>query len=165
MKKFLFAFALIVFLNACDSTRLHHEQPPPPTKPPTLPFTDSDDFDEYLSKTLLASGKVEIQLASSIEPDAGEMPERLDKWLAVIQKSGGSQDYEAIDDSMGGLPSVLMPFEAIYDGIIAWLEERMYQPAKQYNARLCYRRDDNLVSKIVFIERNQSNSDLRVCGS
>jgi len=164
MKNFLFFFALLVFLSACDSTSHRPSEPPP--KAPSLPFTDSDDFDDDLSKTLQASGKVEIQLASSIEPDAGEMPERLDKWLAVIQKSGGSQDYEAIDDSMGGgLPSVLMPFKTIYDGITAWFEEKMYQPAKQYNARLCYRRDDNLVSKIVFIERSKSHSDVRVCGS
>jgi len=166
MKNFLFVFALIVFLSAC----LTPTTIPLPDEPPNIPFKDSDNFDNLLSNTmrqnLQASGKVEVQLASRIEPDEGEMPKRLDKWLAVIKKSGGNQDYEAIDDSMAGaLPAILMPFEAIYEDISGWFEEKMYQPAKQYNVRLCYRRDDNLVSKIVFIERSKSNPDLRVCGN
>jgi len=166
---FMLTFLAIVAVGGCldQTTQPTNPMPNGGSKDPIPPFseiplTEPPEFDIELAQAMGKSTRqIIIPLPESIDPDEGEMPEQLAKWIAFIEENEGSVDYEPVASDMSGdlpeLISVLMEeicdwFEGLCDAEKP--EEQIYQPAKKYHARLCYRRDDNLVTKIVFVERS-----------
>lgn len=79
--KALLAVSCILFLMGCQST------PSSPAKD-TLTFVDSQSFDESMAASLTTNkSPVTIDFYSPITPNA--IPPRIDKWMAMAQKSGG----------------------------------------------------------------------------
>ncbi|HEC83743.1 MAG: hypothetical protein DRR08_24695 [Candidatus Parabeggiatoa sp. nov. 2] len=138
---------------------------------PKLNFPSSS-FDDDLSKAMRGqTEQIEVSLAKSVDPDKGEIPEQLIQWLAAIEDSGGKIDYEPLGGDMSVIGAIallhftLQALEMIGEWYQEYQEEKTtkYAVAEKYNARLCYRRDDNLVTKIVFVARNKSDPEKPFC--
>ena len=79
--KVLLLASLVLFLMGCQST------PSSPAKD-KLTFVDSQSFDESMAASLTSNKTpVTIDFYSPITPNA--IPPRIDKWMAMAQKSGG----------------------------------------------------------------------------
>ncbi len=168
MKKILFSFTIITLLNACAIIPDPVNMPGEPlqlTITLTEPPIDSDKLFKALHNQ---SEQVGVLLGKSIDPDNEMLLDELNKWITAIEENGGKAYYEPWNSPQGLLPINLVVFSLQIPNLAKqqWYKEykkqkQKYNPAKNYDARLCYRRDDNLVTKIVFIERSQS--DKQVC--
>ena len=120
-------------------------------------------FEEELLKRMKKPlPEIKVALTESIEPkEEGEIPEQLYKWLDAVTNTGGKIEYEPISGDMGiGTTLALLTFAfKTYDYLRQkYLEQKQRereQLAKNYHVRFCYRRDDNLVTKVVFLDRRQ----------
>jgi hypothetical protein len=165
MKNLLFIFMFLILLSACGLNIKpsgqkggSSDQP----MPKELTFTEASSFDQELSTAMRSGELVAVVLPKSVdpdvEPDKGGMPPQLKPWIAAVEKQGGKVDYEPITADMDLGDFVLKTFSVIGE----WFkEEEKYASAKNYNARLCYQRDNNLVTKIVFVDK--SSHDKPVC--
>ena len=80
--KALIATSFVHFLVGCQSS---------PSAPPkdALTFVDSQSFDESMAASLRSNkSPVTIDFYSPVTPNA--IPPRIDKWMAMAQKSGGT---------------------------------------------------------------------------
>lgn len=140
-----------------------------------IPFTPEPAFDEDLSEAMdEKTEQIEVALTESVDPDQGEMPVQLNKWLTAIEESGGKIHYEPLPEPMNLTNNFdvnsLLNFSLQAFSVFRqyWYQEYQeerpkYQAAEKYDARLCYQRDDNLVSKIVFVERDKSTTNTKTC--
>jgi len=180
MKPILLTLTLTALLSACAGPGTIHTQPPTgpngkqnrswgvPPPSATKINLPNPSFEQDLSKALARQPKqVVVSLANSVDPENGEMPAPLNPWLAAIEDSGGRVDYEPLAEDMS--PFLLLPLVlyAIDLGSNLYQEYQQqtdqYAAAQKYHARVCYRRDDNLVSKIVFVDRDHSDPKKPVC--
>ena len=117
--------------------------------PAELQYSDSSFFDQELSGTMKAEPKViRVALATGFKVN-GRVPQRIDKWLYTIQDSGGK--VAAVQDppppKTRSLITLLMGVAVqIWEAIN---QNRMYSPAKNYNATLLYN-EEKIVQQIVF---------------
>lgn len=159
MKNLSFIFMFLILVSACGpekQTPSSSDQP----MPKELTFTEASSFDQELSTAMRSGELVAVKLPESVDPDEGEMPPQLNQWIVAVNKQGGKVDYEPITSDMSLEDVVLKAFSVVGD----WLQGQdteKYAPAKNYNARLCYQRDNNLVTKIVFVDKN--SHDKPVC--
>jgi hypothetical protein len=164
MKNLLFIFTFLILLSACGGQNIqnsgYEKTSSVQSTPKELSFIEDSSFDEALSKAMRSGKVVTVTLPTSVEPELGEMPQQLDQWLAFIKENGGDVHYEPLNSDMG--------FGDWFMKLLPWTVKELfpygepkYKPAKNYNARLCYQRDDNLVTRIVFVGRN--HSDQPVC--
>lgn len=120
--------------------------------PAEMSYSDSSFFDRELSGTMRAEPReIRIAMTSGFRVD-GRVPQRIDKWLYTIQDSGGK--VAAVQDppppKTRGLVAMLISVAIeIWDAIA---ENRMYSPAKNYNATLLYN-EEKIVTEIVFNRR------------
>jgi len=184
MKPLFFPLTFLVLLSAggCIPYPPKPPQPPPDNKTISdplpmseIPFTGLPAFDNVLSEAMQGqTGQIEVSLTKSVDPDQGEMPPQLSKWLAAIEDNGGEIHYEPLVDEMNlagdDIANTLLNYSLqAFDAIRQWWykeyqeEQPKYQWTKNYNARLCYRRDDNLVTKVVFVERSKSSQNEQAC--
>jgi hypothetical protein len=183
MKLLFFPLTFLVLLSAggCIPNPQKSPEPVPDNKtisPPMseIPFTGLPAFDNTLSEAMQGqTGQIEVSLTKSVDPDQGEMPPQLSKWLAAIEDNGGEIHYEPLVDEMSfkkdeDITNSLLNYSLqALNTIREWWykeyqeEQPKYQWAKNYNARLCYRRDDNLVTKVVFVERSKSSQNEQAC--
>lgn len=169
MKNLLIIFMFLILLSACGlninpSAQKGAVSSSDQPMPKELTFTEASSFDEELSTAMRSSELVAVKLPESVDPDEGEMPPQLNQWIAAVKKQDGRVDYEPMEGDMGDrvLEDVLQAFSFVGDWFKKQeIEEEKYASAKNYNARLCYQRDDNLVTKIVFVDK--SNPDKPVC--
>jgi hypothetical protein len=77
----LLAFATMVSITGCQTL-------PQTQAKPKITFIDTNKFDSDLSASLVAiSNPVEVDFYTPITPN--EIPPRLEKWLSMVDKSGG----------------------------------------------------------------------------
>lgn len=77
----LIACSLVIFLAGCQTSQSV------PVKD-TLTFIDTQSFDESMAASLTSNkSPVTIDFYSPVTPNA--IPPRIDKWMAMAQKSGG----------------------------------------------------------------------------
>ena len=75
------AFATMVSISGCQN--LPHAQ-----AKPNITFIDTNKFDNDLSASLVAiKNPVEVDFYTPITPN--EIPPRLEKWLSMVDKTGG----------------------------------------------------------------------------
>ena len=75
------AIATVVSISGCQS--LPHAE-----AKPNITFIDTNKFDSDLSASLVAiKNPIEVNFYSPITPN--EIPPRLEKWLSMVDKSGG----------------------------------------------------------------------------
>jgi len=186
MKKKLFLLVPVALLSACNLLEVIKPSKEEPKKTQlsvssvsaVQPSSDIDfnndspdpKFDSHLSNAMHRYDKITVALASRVDPDEGEMPYQLNKWVTAVKESGGEIDYEPETDDMSAMLVVGLISVALkgYELGSAWYkeyqeEQSRYKIAEKYDARYCYRKDDNMVTKIVFIERDNRDSEKAFC--
>lgn len=173
MKPLFLTLSLMTLLSACSNTSdtpynnftVTPQTPdtptmPPPTKSPLiLTFQNTDSFDTQLS-AIAGSQKetIEIPVSERFEPDQGETPERLAKWIGVLKEGGGKQDYEEIKDPNAMSPVLISVIPLAFSWAMDWYrdyqERQKYQAIQNYHARFCYQKYDNKVEKVVFVRKD-----------
>jgi len=164
MKKIRFIFMVLAFLSACGSDNII-ESPEPSIEPVTITFSGLPEDEDKLSEALLQkSEQVGVLLGKGINPDNEMLLDELNKWITAVKESGGKVHYEPWHSLQGIIPINLVVFSLQVPKLAEqkWYKDYQankpkYDLAKKYDARLCYRRDDNLVTKIVFVERLKSD--------
>lgn len=143
--------ALPIFAAAQETT-----SEPPATAEVVVPrqgltFFDSKLFDSKLSQEL-GSGKDRVEVEISGKVTLAAIPERIDKWITRVGEEGKVEIREGPSRTRAIFALLPMLFSAFQQAS----EERMLEPAKDYNATIIYRRDaggDTLIDRIVFTRR------------
>ena len=119
MKRKYYISCLIVLcvLSACSTT---------PTEPPkpTVTFIDLQKFDEQLSSSLSSiKDPVAVNFYSPVTPN--EIPPRMQKWLASVEKSGGRIDITSPEgEPTPKDPTIIFSiFGSLFTGIKALMAE------------------------------------------
>jgi len=116
-----------------------------------LTFIDLKLFDAKLSQEL-NSGKDRVEVEMSGKVPLNDIPERIDKWVSRVGEQGSVEVREVPRTRMvifGLLPMIFSAFQSTS-------EDRMLEPAKNYNASILYRRDANgesSIERIVFTRK------------
>lgn len=130
-----------VMLAGCasDAAKL-----PPPK--PEIAYIDTAAFDRSLTSSLGANlDRVEVPVDDRISPIA--IPDRLNKWLAAVDAGGGSVQVKQVETDKGksrGFPLVLIGLAVeVVRMLRANPEEKLYQPAANYDADIFVRQGPN----------------------
>jgi len=117
----------------------------------SLTFVDLKLFDAKLSQEL-NGGKDRIEVEMSGKVPLNDIPERIDKWVSRVGEQGSVEIREVPRTRMvifGLLPMIFSAFQSTS-------EDRLLEPAKNYNASILYRRDANgetSIERIVFTRK------------
>lgn len=113
-------------------------------------FLDSGSFDRKLSSSLAAKQPlVTVVFPASIT--LNNIPERMDKWLAKVEKFGGKVEIQPEPVAGRGIISEIFSlFIKAYDAIE---EAVIYAPAKNYDVMLYYRAQTGLVTRLCFVQK------------
>lgn len=116
-----------------------------------LTFLDSRLFDSRLSKEL-GSGRERVEVEVSGKVSLSAIPPRLDKWVTKVGEEGSVE----LREGPGRTRAIFSLLPLIFSAFQHASEERMLEPARDYNATILYRRDangDTLIDRIVFTRR------------
>lgn len=117
----------------------------------SLTFIDLKVFDAKLSQEL-NSGKERVEVEMTGKVPLNDIPGRIDKWVSRVGEQGDVEVREAPRTRMaifGLLPMLFSAFQSTS-------EDRMLEPAKNYNATILYKRDangDTTIERIVFTRK------------
>jgi len=118
---------------------------------PTLPYVNSDAFDRKLSSSL-AERPARFEVLFPLPVSMKKLPERLDKWLSAIEKSGGKVEAVPVAELRGLFSDLLELAIKLYDLFTA---RDLYEPAQHYNASVYYKRSTGTLVKVAFTLREQ----------
>ena len=149
---------LLALLSACQSNPPQAETAEPPKV--NVQFLDVQGFDRDLSRSLAAPlPAVDVAFYDRITPSA--LPDRLQKWLASIESSGGSVKVVPPKSTV----TAKNPFLLISAASSVWsaskatreyAQEAQFKAAHAYNAEIQLKVDekgDTIVDKVQFIQR------------
>lgn len=119
------------------------------TQGPSLPYVNSEAFDRKLSSSL-ADRPASYELLFPLPVSMKKLPERLDKWLSAIEKSGGKVEAVPVPELRGLFADLLELAVRLYDLATG---RDLYEPAQYYNATVHYKRSTGTVVKVVFTLR------------
>jgi len=114
----------------------------------SLTFIDLKLFDAKLSQEL-NSGKDRVEVEMTGKVALNDIPERIDKWVSRVGENGSVEVREAPRTRM--LIFSLLPM--LFSAFQATSEDRMMEPAKNYNATILYRREANgeaTIERVIF---------------
>jgi len=152
MKQILIYFLAALFISGCTST---------PTKTQAelenVDFTDTDVFDENILDSMSANiQRINVPMIGDVS--LNRIPERLGKWLSVVNKEGQlnfKKIYREGDDPRitRGMPiAILGLLPAVYNFV---KDQLTYNAAILYDATIFYRPNNGLIEKVVFTKRKQ----------
>ena len=161
--------ATTLALVACQTTQPSAATPPAPPAAASvasvvpiaseIEFVDLKTFDSQLSGALGAQlPKVEVDFYNRVTPS--DLPERLQQWMASVEKGGGSVRVVPPPGSITPKDPLLL-FSALWNAIkLARLaaENAQRKPAQAYNAQILLKADpqgEAVVDKIVFVQREK----------
>jgi hypothetical protein len=148
------AIATVVSISGCQS--LPHAE-----AKPNITFIDTNKFDSDLSASLVAiKNPIEVNFYSPITPN--EIPPRLEKWLSMVDKSGGKVNVASpVGEPVPKSPTLIL---GLFSGL--WNAFKIFSgesPAKSMedaiktrdaNIQLARNAQGNLyIQKITFNER------------
>lgn len=116
-----------------------------------LTFIDLKLFDAKLSQEL-NSGKDRVEVEMSGKVPLNDIPERIDKWVSRVGEHGNVEVREVPRTRMVIFSLLPMLFSAFQ----STSEDRMLEPAKNYNASILYRREangDTTIERVVFTRK------------
>lgn len=150
--------SVAVLLTACETNPSQATNTAPAK--PSLQFVDLAGFDKDLTQSLGSPlPKVDIAFYDRITPSA--IPERLQKWMASVESSGGSVKVVPPPSTV----TAKSPFLLLSAVSSLWSANKMakeaaitaqYKAAHQYDADIVLKVDDKgdtVVDKVVFNQR------------
>ena len=143
------ALALCAALSGCCGSGRYVPQPGEEV-PDSLEFFDSFSFDRKLSRSLgVDHSRVEITFPAAIT--LNNIPERMDKWLAAVEESGGLvQVAPETYDERGILEEIFTFFVRAYEHLAGVC---LYARAERYDALILYEKPTGMVTRILFLRR------------
>ena len=168
MKKWVYMLLVSMVLSACASIP---DTPPSDSIAPTaavdqpaaggapteksVDFFDAYSFDKRLSSNLKEGpSTVDVYLRAPATVNA--IPERLGKWLTMVDKYGGT--VEARNESDAQLRGVATSGASLVVGAVVGLYQAirsraLYSPVKAYNAIVFYNGSDGVMTRIEFTRK------------
>ena len=119
-----------------------------------LPYVNSAAFDRKLSSSL-AEWPARYEVLFPLPVSMKQMPERLDKWLSAIEKSGGKVEAVPVAELRGLFTNLLELAIKLYDLFTA---RDLYEPAQLYNATVYYKRSTGSLVTVAFTLREATSS-------
>ena len=152
MKQILTYFLVTLFISGCTST---------PTKIQAelenVDFTDTDVFDQNILGSMSADSQhINVSMIGDIS--LNRIPERLGKWLSVVNKEGQvnfKKIYKEGDDPRitKGIPiGILGLLPAVYHFV---KDKLTYSAAIQYDATIFYYPNNGHIENVVFTKRKE----------
>jgi hypothetical protein len=148
------AIATVVSISGCQS--LPHAE-----AKPNITFIDTNKFDSDLSASLVAiKNPIEVNFYSPITPN--EIPPRLEKWLSMVDKSGGKVNVASpIGEPVPKSPTLIMGlFSGLWNAFKIFSGESSAKSmedaikSRDANIQLARNAQGNLyIQKITFNER------------
>ena len=121
----------------------------------TVDFFDAYTFDKQLSADLRQEpSTVDVYLKAPAS--INDIPERLGKWLAMVEQYGGAVEARDETDQQtrglitGGLSLVVGAVTGLYQTI---RDRALYGPVKRYNATVFYQGSDGRMTRIEFTRK------------
>jgi len=126
-------------------------------------YYDSATFDSRLSRTMICRAD-EVTLSLPSPESTGKIPERLDRWLAAVDESGGkvtvekdpNKTSEYIAKGFDGGIVVGAIFDLVDIAKMAYQEmkdKKLYGPAEGYDATVYYEDGTGAITGVVFSKR------------
>jgi len=118
-------------------------------------YLNSESFDNQISGAMnRADADIQVTFLNPFFPD--NPPERIDAWLTEIKGTGG-QIKTVPAEGERDIISLVIALYSVYETIKPHLEDYFtYSPAKNYNATLLYRHNNDgetIIEKMVFTHR------------
>jgi hypothetical protein len=153
MKQILIYFLAALFISACTST---------PTKTQAelenVAFTDTDVFDKNLLDSMSADIQ-HINVPMIGDVSLNRIPERLGKWLSVVNKEGQvkfkkiSREGDDPRITRGVSIGIILGFlPTVYHFV---KDQLTYSPAIQYDATIFYHPNNGLIENMVFTKKKK----------
>ncbi len=121
-----------------------------------MTFMDSKLFDGKLSKEL-ESGKAVVEISISGRMPLNNIPSRIDRWLVASAEEGKVETLPSPPRAKTRALFAVIPMVFSTLGFLKNMrDEKLYEPAKQYDTTIFYRKDDNgdsLIDRIVLTKR------------
>ena len=144
-----------VVMSGCQST-------PPKDAKPNVTFIDTQKFDSDLTASLESIKKpVEVTFLNPVSPN--EIPPRMEKWLSLVEKSGGKINISTpANEPTPKNPALIFGlFSGLWNAIKMYRTETagksMEDAVKGRDANITLARNPQgnlFIQKIVFDERN-----------
>lgn len=149
----LFCLALLLS-GCCGSGR--YVPAPGEVVPTGLEFYDSLTFDRKLSKSLgVGHARVTVTFPAAIT--LNNIPERIDKWFAAVEESGGTvRAAPEVYDERGVLEEIFTFFVRLYEHVAGVC---IYAPAKEYDVLILYEKQTGIVTRVLFLRRDRPDRD------
>lgn len=113
-------------------------------------FMDTSGFNYKLSASLGAKQEqVDVLFPAVIT--LNNIPERMDKWLSMVEKFGGKVEIQAEPEPGRGLITEI--FSIFIKAFEAAEEKLLYAPAKDYNVLISYKAKNGIISKMSFVRK------------
>lgn len=149
----LAAFPLLLLLAGAAFAQQNQETDLMAGKGPVT-FLDSRLFDRRLSKELDAGkDRVEVDVTSKVS--LSSIPERMDKWLVAVAEEG-SVEFKLVETAPQRTRFLFGLIPLAFSSLKAIEENRMYQPSRNYNVTVFYKKGesgDATIEKIVFSKK------------
>jgi len=120
-----------------------------PNAAPSIELFDSTIFDNQLS-SLLDKHPAAVIVRTTGDATTNNLPDRLEKWLAYIDKKGGTVKFEHDPEEKERIiGDILIDFAV--DLVAKYYDHLLYSPAKHYNATVYYK-NSGTISRVVFAQ-------------
>jgi len=148
-----FGLAVTVALAGCaglstESSLSSTDRP----APGSLTYLDTDRFDDNLS-AMLKDRPPTVTVSFLDPPGVGEMPPRMNQWLAAVEQNGGSIDLEGHHPDQKSAGAVLALLALVKEGHKMYKESRKFTPTEYYDVTVRLGGEDDRVSRIQFTLR------------
>lgn len=118
--------------------------------PSEIEFFDSSRFDSRLSASL-KSGHKEVSAKMLGPVSVNNIPERMDRWFFMIEKNGGKVELQPTGPKPKGFVSDII--ELTVGAYNAIKEKIIYDPVKQYDAKVYYNPESANIEQVVFVQK------------
>lgn len=145
------AAIVLVFLTACSGMQPNSDVAPAP-KPGSVTYLDTDRFDENLS-SLLAEKAPSVRVSFLDPPAVGEMPPRMNQWLAAVEENGGKLNVEGQQQGSKSVAAVMALLTVVKEGHAMYKESHKFTPTENYDAVIKLAEDGVEVENIEFVLR------------
>jgi len=141
----------LAFLTACSGMQTNKDVASEP-KPGSVTYLDTDRFDENLS-SLLADKSPSVRVSFLDPPAVGEMPPRMNQWLAAVEENGGKLNVEGQQQGSKSVAAVMALLTVVKEGHAIYKESHKFTPTEYYDAVIHLDEDGVKVKNIDFILR------------
>ncbi len=146
-RKIITSIFIVVLISACAATNGKLNGPMD-----KLSFIDTTTFDKHL-RLAMKTNEEEIEVDPLVKFSPNEIPDRLGRWLTVIDEKDGNVDNVNLSPKTKGLFGIGTGIDLALTLGKKIKDKILYKPAGKYDATIYYKSEEGLVEKIVFTRK------------